>query len=196
MLKIINKKLNRRNFIFGLLASLPLTLLAKTIKEKVNMRTNKGFKVTSGEARFGTHYKMKGVTLNTLDIKISGTDTDNDLAVFEQTGLTPNGGPPLHIHPYQDEWFYVIEGDYLFQVGKEKYQLKAGDTIFLPRNIQHAFVQLAEKGKMIVSYLPAGKMEDFFKVTDQWTTPPSKNEIAKVFEDHDMKVVGPPLKGN
>jgi len=36
------------------------------------MRTEKGFKVNSGETRFGTHYKMKGVTLNTLDIKISG----------------------------------------------------------------------------------------------------------------------------
>lgn len=57
------------------------------------MRTNKGFKVNSGEARFGKHYKMKGVTLNILDIKISGSDTDNDLAVFEQTGLTPKWWP-------------------------------------------------------------------------------------------------------
>ena len=46
---------------------------------------------------------------------------------------------------------------------------------------------------MIVSYLPAGHMEDFFKVTDQWTSPPSKEEVAKVFADHDMQVVGPPL---
>jgi quercetin dioxygenase-like cupin family protein len=81
------------------------------IKSIVSMRTIKGFKVGSGEARFGTHYKMKGVTLNILDIKISGKDTENDISVFEQTGLTPNGGPPLHIHPSQDEWFYVIEGD-------------------------------------------------------------------------------------
>ena len=50
---------------------------------------------------------MKGVTLNTLDIKISGKDTNNDLAVFEQSGQTPNGGPPLHIHIDQDEWFFV-----------------------------------------------------------------------------------------
>lgn len=149
--------------------------------------------VKAGEARFGQHFKMKGVTLNILDIKISGKDTGEDLAVFEQTGLTPNGGPPLHVHPHQDEWFYVIEGDYLFQVGDEKMNLQKGDTIFLPRNVQHAFIQLSEKGKMIVSYLPAGQMEDFFKVTDQWTTPPSKEEVAKTFSDHDMQVVGPPL---
>ena len=72
------------------------------------MQTNKSFKVKSGEARFGIHYKMKGVTFNTLDIKISGADTGGNVAVFEQTGLTPYGGPPLHIHPFQDEWFYVV----------------------------------------------------------------------------------------
>ena len=41
--------------------------------------------------------------------------------------------------------------------------------------------------------MPAGKMEDFFKTTDAWTTPPTLQEIEKAFEDHDMKVVGPVL---
>ena len=160
------------------------------------MGTEKGFKVKAGEARFGEHYKMKSLTVNNLDIKISGSDTDNALAVFEQTGFTPNGGPPLHIHPFQDEWFYVVEGEYLFQVGEEKYQMKAGDTIFLPRNVKHAFLQLTENGTMIVTVCPAGKMESFFRTTDQWKSPPTDEELAKVFADHDLKLAGPPLKLN
>lgn len=184
--------MKRGKFILTMLSLFPLTLIAKIIPIAMT-RTGKGFKVKSGEARFGIHYKMKGVTLNTLDIKISGKDTENDLAVFEQTGLTPMGGPPLHVHPNQDEWFYVTDGEYLFQVGEDKYQMKSGDMIFLPRNIQHAFIQLTETGKMIVSYLPAGKMEEFFAVTDKWTVPPSKEEISKVFAEHDMQVVGPTL---
>ncbi len=185
--------MERKKFILTTLAALPTGAFAK-IKSLANFRTDRGFKVASGEARFGTHYTMKGITLNTLDVKISGKDTESDVAVFEQTGLTPKGGPPLHIHPNQDEWFYVVEGEYLFQVGEEQYQMKAGDTIFLPRKIQHAFVQLSERGKMVVSYLPAGKMEAFFAVTDKWTSPPTKEEIIKVFADHDMQVVGAPLK--
>ena len=187
--------MKRGKFILTVLSIIPLATLAK-IKTNFFMKPNKGFKVNAGEARFGERFKMKGVTLNILDIKISGADTENNLAMFEQTGLSPNGGPPLHIHPFQDEWFYVVEGEYLFQVGDDKYQMKSGDTIFLPRNIQHAFLQLTEKGKMIVSYLPAGKMEAFFKVTDNWTSPPTKEEIEKAFLDHDMKVVGPPLKAD
>jgi quercetin dioxygenase-like cupin family protein len=159
-------------------------------------RTNKGFKVGSGETRSEKSFKMKGVTLNVLDTKISSNDTDGEIAVFEQNGFTPNGGPPLHIHLFQDEFFYIIEGEYLFQVGDDKYQMKSGDTIFLPRNVQHAFVQLTEKGKVIVSFIPAGKMEDFFRTTDSWTSPPTKEEIEKAFEDHDMKIVGLPLKAD
>ena len=185
--------MHRRNLLFSVFALFPLNLLAK-FQTYSSLRSGKGFKVAAGEARFGEHYKMKGVTLNTLDIKISSSDTEGDLAVFEQTGLTPKGGPPLHIHPFQDEWFYVVDGEYFFQVGTDQYRLNAGDTIFLPRMVQHAFVQLTEKGKMVVSYQPAGKMEAFFKVTNGWKSPPTKIEIEKVFAEHDMKVVGPPLK--
>lgn len=184
--------MRREKFILTALAIYPFSAFSR-IAATMKAIANKGFKVNAGEARFGEHYKMKGVTLNLLDLKISSKDTNGDLSVFEQTGFTPKGGPPLHIHPFQDEYFYIIEGEYLFQVGDEKYPMKPGDTIFLPRNVQHAFIQLTEKGKVIVSYLPAGKMEDFFKTTDSWTSPPSMEEITKAFEDHDMKIVGPPL---
>lgn len=187
--------MRRRKFIWSALAVLPLSSFVETTT-KMMERTTKGFKVNSGEARFGRHYEMKGITLNVLDIKISSKDTNGDLAVFEQNGFTPKGGPPLHIHLYQDEFFYIVEGEYLFQVGEDKHLMKPGDTIFLPRNVQHAFSQLTEKGKVIVSYMPAGKMEDFFRATDSWTSPPSIAEIEKVFEDHDMKVVGPVLQGD
>lgn len=186
--------MKRRNFILSSALSLPIIACSPQEGEET-VRPGVGFKVGKGEARFGKHYLMKGVTLNNLDIKISGKDTSNDMAVFEQTGLTPNGGPPLHIHPYQDEWFYVIEGEYRFQVGEDKYEMRAGDTIFLPRQVPHAFIQLSEKGKLIVSYLPAGKMEAFFKVTNEWKAPPTQEEIKKVFEDHDMEIVGKPLLG-
>ena len=132
---------------------------------------------------------MKGITLNMLDVKISTTDTDGDLLVLEQTGFTPKGGPPLHLHPTQDEIFFVLEGEYLFQVGDEKFQLKESDTIFLPRNVPHAFVQLTEKARMLLTFQPAGKMEAFFKFTSSLNSVPTQTEISKIFELHEMKVV-------
>ena len=183
--------MKRKKFILAALASFPWFIHGG--KLFIPGRSEKGFKVKAGEARYGGHYKMKGVTLNTLDVKISGKDTGELMAVYEQTGLTPHGGPPMHIHPNQDEWFYVVEGEYLFQVGDDRYRMLPGDTIFLPRNVQHAFVQLTEKGKVLVSYLPAGKMEAFFAMTDKWARPPSQEEIVNAFAMHDMLVVGPSI---
>lgn len=185
--------MKRRGFIIRTLAALPLLFLSYT-RTFFALHTRTPFVVASGQARFGKRFTMRGVTLNTLDIKISGADTDGALAVFEQIGQTPNGGPPLHIHLEQDEWFHVTEGEYLFQCGEERFQLKSGDTIFLPRGVPHAFVQRTGKARTVVSYLPAGRMEEFFAVTDRWTSPPSNEEVARVFAAHGMKVVGEPLR--
>ena len=185
--------MRRGRFILTAISTLIFPFLSKTFGSNIQ-NIHKGFRIKSGESRTGKHLKMKGVTLNVLDLKVSSKDTNGNLSVFEQIGFTPKGGPPLHIHPYQDEYFYVLEGEYQFQVDQEIYHLSPGDTIFLPRNIQHAFIQLSEKARVLVSYTPAGKMESFFETTDSWTTPPSEDLIKKTFTDHDMNVVGPTLK--
>ncbi|WP_310587558.1 cupin domain-containing protein [Larkinella knui] len=155
---------------------------------------DKGFKVKAGEGRFYGHIQLKGVNENILDVKISGKDTNGALAVLEQTSLSPKRGTPLHVHPFQDEQFYVVEGEYVFQVGEDKFRLQVGDSIFLPRNVPHAWTQASERGKMIVTFQPAGKMEDFFLAVAGLKTVPTTEEMARLFAANDMKVVGPPLK--
>lgn len=157
-------------------------------------RQKKGFKISSGEGRIHGHIKLKGVNSNILDVKISGKDTEGDLAIFEQTSLSQGKGTPLHIHHAQDEIFYVIDGSYKFQVGDDKYDLTVGDSIFLPRQVAHAWTQVSEKGKMTVIMQPAGKLENFFVTMAALDHEPSQQEIVKIFADNDMEVVGPPLK--
>jgi quercetin dioxygenase-like cupin family protein len=185
--------MKRGEFILTGISTLILQFFSKTVFA-ITQEAKKGFRIKSGESGTGKHLKMKGVTLNVLDLKISSNDTNGNLSMFEQTGFTPKGGPPLHIHPYQDEYFYILEGEYQFQVGQDKYRLNPGDTIFLPRNVQHAFIQLTENARVLVSYMPAGKMESFFETTDSWTSPPDQDLIIRTFADHDMIVVGPPLE--
>jgi len=47
---------------------------------------------------------------------------------------------------------------------------------------------------MTVILQPAGKLENFFVTMSQLDHEPTQNEIAKIFADNDMQVVGPPLK--
>ena len=157
-------------------------------------REGRGFKTSAGEGRRHGHLQLKGVNVNILDVKVSGKDTNGDFVMFEQTGLSPKRGTPLHVHPFQDEVFYVLEGEYHFQVGQDRHQLKVGDSIFLPRNVPHSWVQASERGRMTVTLQPAGKLEEFFVTLAQLKTPPTPDELAKIFEAHEMKIVGPPMK--
>lgn len=158
------------------------------------MDISKVFKVKAGEGRKHGHIQLKGVNANVLDVKISGSDTGGGLAIFEQTSLSQGRGTPLHVHPAQDEVFYVLEGAYEFLVGSERFSLAAGESIFLPRSVPHAWTQASPKGKMLVTLQPAGKLEDFFVAMAALDHDPTQEEVAKIFEANEMKVVGPPLK--
>ncbi len=183
--------MKRSKFLLALVSSVPLTALAD-YKSRVS-RAVKGFKVGSGEGRTHGHIQLKGVNANILDLKVSGKDTNGALAIFEQTGLSPKRGTPLHVHHNQDEIFKIIEGEYHFVVGEEKFRLTAGDTIFLPRKVPHAWTQVSEKAKMNVIVQPAGKLEEFFVKMAAFKGEPTKEQVAQIFAENEMKVVGPPL---
>ena len=154
--------MKRNGFIAVLLGLATMPLWAFSPLDKMIKRKDKGFKINAGEGRLHGHIRLKGVNSNILDVKISGKDTNGDLAVFEQTSLSQGRGTPLHVHSSQDEIFYIVEGSYYFQVGNEKYHMEVGDSIFLPRKVPHAWTQKSKKGRMIVTLQPAGKLEDFF----------------------------------
>ena len=182
--------MQRRNFLNQALCGVAGGTLIFTTSEAQSPIKSKPFVVKNGKSRFGENTKLGGISPN--DIKISSKDTDGQLTVFEHIGRE-KGGPPLHIHLFQDEVFFIQEGKYKFQVGDETHYLAVGDMIFLPRNIPHAFAQLSDFGKMLFFFQPSGKMEDFFRVLGSLTEQPSPQEGAKIFAAHDMKVVGVPL---
>ena len=182
--------MERRKFIATTAASIPAIAFGQKLSAK-ETRTNKGFVIKATESRFGEKTLLFGNSPN--DIKVSQKDTDGKLTIFEYTGNV-KGGPALHLHPHQDEIFFVVQGEYLFQVGDEKYNLKAGDIIFLPRAVAHAFAQLTETGKMFFLFQPSGKMEDFFRLLGDPMFKPTPEEGAKISLEHGMKVVGPPLQ--
>lgn len=186
--------MERKTFIESLLA-FPAAVVSTRVQDQSSLTgETKGFKINNGVGRLYGHLRLKGVNANILDLKVSGKDTNGGLAIFEQTSISQGRGTPLHIHPFQDEVFYVIEGEYYFMVGSEKYHLGYGDSIFLPRNVPHAWTQVSEKGKMTITFQPAGKMEEFFITMAGLEREPTSEEVARIFAENEMQVVGPPLK--
>lgn len=180
--------MERKKFILTGLSAAVLLALGNTAEAAVS--TEKPFKISAGQGRFGESFLYKGKNPN--DIKISGKDTNDQMAMFEYTGYEKTG-PSLHVHFYQDEIFYITEGNYRFVVGNETLMMNPGDTIFLPRNIPHTWIQLSDKGKLVYFVQPAGKAEEFFRTMNNLKHAPSKEETDKIHEACGMKVIGPPL---
>jgi hypothetical protein len=67
--------------------------------------------VPAGQDRLGAPHSLG---YSSLAFKVLTSDTGGNLFVIEHSHLVP-GGPPLHLHLNQDEWFYVMEGEVPFR---------------------------------------------------------------------------------
>lgn len=154
--------------------------------------TNDRIHVPAGRDRFNTN-GMSIWGLLPLASKLSGKDTNGAFYIFEHRDQG-KGGPPRHVHFEQDEWFYVIKGEYAFDIGGVKSRLGPGDTMFAPRKIPHGWACVSdEPGTLLTIVSPVGTFEEFLLETTRHPTLPPAEEIEKAFEANNMKIVGPPL---
>ncbi|MCC7448639.1 MAG: cupin domain-containing protein [Anaerolineae bacterium] len=145
-------------------------------------------RVAAGADRFGEH---RGLGVSVIQFKVTPQD-GSGLLILENT-FHAKGGPARHLHYDQDEWFYAAEGEFIIEVGQERYPMKPGDSLLAPRQVPHvwAYVGNGPRGRMLITFMPAGKMEAFFReVTKANAMPPQDPALWRA---HGMELVGPPL---
>jgi mannose-6-phosphate isomerase-like protein (cupin superfamily) len=70
---------------------------------------------------------------------------------------------PLHIHPNQDEFIYMLEGTFDLQLGDGKVQVRAGDLVRMPRGIPHSYANnTAAPTRALFWVSPAGRLKELF----------------------------------
>ena len=155
-----------------------------------------GFSVAAGKDRFDEGFDRDGTK---IDCKVSGKDTGGAMCVLEIN----NSGWTRHKNPQQDEWVYVVDGEVELEVGKKRFRLGARESTFIPRNVEHAWGGAA---KVINTYQPAGKIEEFFAAVGKSKELPTREQMVersyskeqvdglkRLFEAHGMVVTGPPI---
>ena len=151
-----------------------------------NQSSAHALRVSAGEDQFGEH---RGLGVSHIDFKF--TSENGGLFVIENI-FHAKGGHARHLHFNQDEWFYPVEGEFLFEVGSEKFTLEPGDSLLAPRNIPHVWAYPGSaRGRILIAFAPAGKMEAFFReVTKANAMPPQDPALWRA---HGMELLGPPL---
>lgn len=182
--------MKRRNFLKSAASTFPFALAQPFVlgAETAESPIKEARVVPAGE---DLDSRSRSLGFSRISFKISTQETGGNFFLFEHSNLHP-GGPPLHFHYEQEEWFYVMEGEVLVQVGDKRFQLKPGDSALAPRKVPHAFTAVgATPAKMLVGYSPAGKMEQFFR--DVAIGKPPVWDAA-LFRKYGCELVGPPLK--
>jgi mannose-6-phosphate isomerase-like protein (cupin superfamily) len=173
----------------GAVLASPISSIAKNY---ARFREKTGYKTDAGADRF-----QKPISLfdgDTFYTKVSTRDTDGDLYIYESSRVK-KGGPNLHLHYNQDEWWYILEGEFVIKVGDKMHHVKPGDSVFGPRGVPHAFSKVGEGvGRMLTTFQPAGKMEEcFIAISEGQMKGKPEAEQDEFRKQHGFVRVGPPI---
>jgi quercetin dioxygenase-like cupin family protein len=134
-------------------------------------------------------------------------------ATAEQTGgqytlveiLAPDGfASPLHVHHFEDESFWILEGEMTFYVGDQTIKAQPGSFLLGPKEIPHAFTVDSGPARLLFVLSPAG-FENLIRemgeparelsIPPQPEAPPDEAEMqrmAAIAARHGNEILGPP----
>ena len=123
-----------------------------------------------------------GLVGDTYTILVSGADSAGKYTLIDMH-VPPNGGPPPHRHDFE-EMFSVLEGEVAVTFRGEQLIAHAGETINVPANAPHSFVNLGSTPvRLLCLCAPAGQDEFFTllgqRVGSRTEAPPTLDEAAQ-----------------
>jgi quercetin dioxygenase-like cupin family protein len=109
---------------------------------------------------------------------------------------------PMHRHSREDEAFYVLDGQISVYVGEQVVRAGAGDFLWAPRDVAHAFRVESASARVLVVSTPGG-FDQFFFETGQpapelsvpsaaEVEPPDLDAVVAALADYGVEVLGPP----
>jgi mannose-6-phosphate isomerase-like protein (cupin superfamily) len=128
-------------------------------------------------------------------IVATASETRNTHYAFEATE-PPGGGPPLHIHTREEEFFMVLEGEITFFIGGTVMKAGPGGTAFVPRGTPHCFKNCSDRVARVLVLFTPGTIEGFFEFGAPIDNHPPSEEM--IFERmvllapaYGLEVLGP-----
>jgi quercetin dioxygenase-like cupin family protein len=110
----------------------------------------------------------KGI-LNSQMAGASDNDGAFDLVVSRMRRGTE---PPPHVHSREHEMFYILSGEVAVYVDRTVFRVSAGEFMFLPRGVPHAFLIQSDEVHQLTLVAPGG----FFDVINNMNAPAERLE--------------------
>ena len=133
-------------------------------------------------------------------VKISGAETKGQFGLLEVT-VRKGEGSPWHVHPAEDEWFYVLEGEFTVYVGETRLSLPAGSFAFGPKGVPHTFIGETHGARALIGFQPF-LFEGFLHEVGEpaaerilpppLEAPPDMGRLIPIGTRNGIEILGPP----
>ncbi|WP_309665544.1 cupin domain-containing protein [Tabrizicola sp.] len=106
-----------------------------------------------------------------------------------ETNSEPGQFVPVHVHPTQDEFILVQEGQLELKLDGVWHTAKAGDLVRMPRGVPHGYFNKSDKPVRALFWVsPAGKLEALFEVLHNMSDVPA---VIAASAAHDVDFLPP-----
>jgi len=102
------------------------------------------------------------VVADEVQCKVRTSDLGGRLCIV-LANHAPWEGPPLHAHRDSDEWFFVLKGEFVYEVGGKLYRVVEGSSVVAPQKIPHRYINGSTPGILFIGLTPGGGLEEFFE---------------------------------
>ena len=93
------------------------------------------------------------------------------------------------------QWFYILEGSFLFELGGKPFSVAVGDFIHAPSNEPHVFQNTSDKdARMLVIAKPGGLENYFAELAERAMNDPANvAAISEIGARYGIALLGPPI---
>lgn len=131
---------------------------------------------------------QQGRETDITELLATSEQTGGTLGIFRQT-IAPGSGPPTHLHLREDEFAYVVDGQFKFKLGDHVKAVPIGSFLFIPHKTPHGFKNVGTGPGVLLFGVTPGGFEMMFAERQGVDAETNK----KLMEKYHMQVVGPPL---
>ena len=129
-----------------------------------------------------------GITWDVLGQKYLAKAICETTFAFE-TNSEPGQFVPVHIHPTQDEFILVQEGELDLKLDGHWTKARAGDLVRMPKGVPHGYFNKSDKPARALFWVsPAGKLKELFDELHELT---DVEEVVRLSAEHDVDFLPP-----
>ena len=106
-----------------------------------------------------------------------------------EANSAPGDFVPVHIHPTQDEFILVQEGELDLKLDGKWTKATAGDLVRMPKGVPHGYFNKSDKPvRALFWFSPAGQLKELFDALHELT---DVEQVVKLSAEHDVDFLPP-----